>query len=276
MTRRASSQVAVRGSNFGGFASEIGVTIGATAATDVLWISDGEIWCRAAPGVGRALALAVHVAWRPAEVPASVTLSYNAPLVLSVSPSLAPASGATPLTILGRGFGPAAAQVSVEVQGGDGEVRTLNHTLISDTTVTLSLPGGLASDAAVAEAEVVLLVAVDVAGQRRLARVAAVAASSILSLTVALPFVPRLFRERLAEVVWPEEVCPSLPTTSRICVTSQPAVHAHTHAPPRAPVPRVCPCTALSDDHLRARHAALLSTAVHARREVRERCRVGK
>ena len=198
------------GSNFGGAASEISVSIGSTAATDVLWISDAEIWCRAAPGVGLALALALHVAGRVAA--GSVTLSYDPPAILSVSPSLAPVSGPTPLTVLGRGFGPAVSLLSLEALVGGAVVKIVNYTLLSDSAVAISLPGGLVSEAAVAASSVQVIVALDVAGQWRLARVAAVAASPSLGITVARPFLPRRFREQLAEVVWPGEVCP-VPTT---------------------------------------------------------------
>jgi hypothetical protein len=105
-------QLVLRGRNFGGAAAaSIGVQVGASAAGEVLWVSDAEIWCNAAAGVGTGLPVSLRVAGRAAAAAPSALLSYDPPLIAAVEPSLAPVAAAATVTVLGYNFGPAGDEV---------------------------------------------------------------------------------------------------------------------------------------------------------------------
>jgi hypothetical protein len=113
------------------------------------------------------------------------------------------ARGAGRGVLSARGFW---AQVAVDTQLPGGAVVALNSTLFSDEAVGAALPAALVPETSVFERETLLWLRLVAGGQASRARVALVASSPPLALTLraaAGGLDTRALRAAIAELVWP-------------------------------------------------------------------------
>jgi len=121
------------------------VTIAGQPCLTTTWLSDNIIECMVPKGVGARHPVQVIVGGQVYPPPGSTELllfSYNAPIVLDVSPKNGPTDGGFPLIITGRNFG----KMAHHPQPYIGGVACTETTWISDSVIKCIAPEGHGKD----------------------------------------------------------------------------------------------------------------------------------
>jgi hypothetical protein len=121
----------------GTFDSTIAVAVGPTLCRVATWTSDSAVTCRSPRGVGGAIVVETVIGSQKGQ---SVQVaSYEAPVILRVTPPSLPPSGNAPVTVDGRSFGFFDASAVVTV----GLSACASTLYVSDTSIKCVAPNGL-------------------------------------------------------------------------------------------------------------------------------------